>query len=183
MSSTQNRSFWTLPMPTKSGVFIAEFSLKGLARLEFPRSHRERQSGFAEDAPESVRRWGALAKRAVCAALQGVAPDKLPPLDWAGATSFQRQVWRALLDLQPGATISYGSLARRIARPGAARAVGAACGANPVPVFVPCHRVLAADGGLGGFSGGMDWKRKLLAAERAEGGGGESSQALMDITA
>ena len=62
---------------------------------------------------------------------------------------------------------SYGQVAQGIGRPGAVRAVGQACGANPIPVMIPCHRVLAAGGKLGGFSSGLDWKRKLLAREGA----------------
>lgn len=69
-------------------------------------------------------------------------------------TPFQRRVWREIEKLFPVKTITYGELARRIGS--AARAVGGACGSNPVPLFVPCHRVLAASGGLGGFMGGKD---------------------------
>jgi len=64
-----------------------------------------------------------------------------------------------------GHTRSYGELAADIGKPKAVRAVGGACGANPIPLLVPCHRVLAAGGKIGGFSGGLDWKRKLLARE------------------
>lgn len=66
---------------------------------------------------------------------------------------------------QPGEMCSYGELAGALGQPGAARAVGGACGANPIPVLVPCHRVLAAHRKLGGFSGGLHWKRRLLARE------------------
>ena len=65
-----------------------------------------------------------------------------------------------------GKTKSYGEVARAIGKPKAVRAVGGACGANPIPVLIPCHRVLAANRKLGGFSGGLNWKRKLLAQER-----------------
>ncbi|KQO57033.1 MULTISPECIES: methylated-DNA--[protein]-cysteine S-methyltransferase [unclassified Methylobacterium] len=81
-------------------------------------------------------------------------------------TPFQRQVWTALMDIPPGETISYGELARRIGRPSASRAVGAANGANPLPIVVPCHRVIGAAGSLTGFAGGLDTKRWLLALER-----------------
>ena len=80
-------------------------------------------------------------------------------------TDFQGRVWHALQKIPRGATSSYGAIARQIGRPKAVRAVGGACGANPLPVVIPCHRVLAANGRLGGFSGGLDWKRRLLAAE------------------
>ena len=88
------------------------------------------------------------------------------PLAPAGGGPFERQVWQALTEIPYGATETYGSLARRIG--GVARAVGQACGANPLPILVPCHRVLAA-GGSGGFSapGGVDTKYRLLALEGA----------------
>ena len=80
-------------------------------------------------------------------------------------TEFQRRVWRALTEIPYGQTLSYGELARRIARPSASRAVGLANGANPLPIIVPCHRVIGADGSLTGFGGGLPIKRKLLALE------------------
>lgn len=86
------------------------------------------------------------------------------PLDLRG-TDFQVAVWRTLAKLSPGETISYGELARRAGYPRASRACGSANGANPLPLFVPCHRVIAGDGGLGGFGGRLDLKRELLAIE------------------
>lgn len=83
-------------------------------------------------------------------------------------TPFQLAVWRALLSIPYGETVSYGELAQRLGTPGAARAVGVANGANPLPVIVPCHRVIGADGSLTGFGGGLPIKRALLALERAD---------------
>jgi methylated-DNA-[protein]-cysteine S-methyltransferase len=88
------------------------------------------------------------------------------PLDMRG-TSFQRAVWQALQQIPYGATTSYGLLARQLGRPEAARAVGLANGANPLPIVVPCHRVIGADGGLTGFGGGLPIKRALLQLEGA----------------
>jgi methylated-DNA-[protein]-cysteine S-methyltransferase len=85
-------------------------------------------------------------------------------------TDFQRSVWTALRKIPYGETLSYGELARRIGNPNASRAVGLANGANPLPIVVPCHRVIGADGSLTGFGGGLDIKRKLLALERAHAG-------------
>ncbi len=85
-------------------------------------------------------------------------------------TAFQRTVWQALTGIPYGETVSYGELARRIGSPQASRAVGLANGANPLPIVVPCHRVIGADGSLTGFGGGLEIKRKLLALERANGG-------------
>ena len=80
-------------------------------------------------------------------------------------TAFQLEVWQALLGVPAGSTESYGGLARRVRKPGASRAVGGAMNANPVAWLVPCHRVVAGDGGLCGYGGGLGRKRRLLAAE------------------
>jgi len=90
------------------------------------------------------------------------------PLDPSG-TPFQLEVWAAAREIPFGHTRTYGEIARAIGKPGGARAVGGALGANPVPLLVPCHRVLAAGGRLGGFSSGLDVKRALLGLERVPG--------------
>jgi len=87
------------------------------------------------------------------------------PLDLTGGTAFQQAVWRTLQKIPRGETRTYAWVARQIGKPNAARAVGGACGANPLPIFVPCHRVVASSGGLGGFSLGLPLKRRLLALE------------------
>jgi len=92
------------------------------------------------------------------------------PVSWVGGfipegSTFQRKVWQAAARIPFGSTVSYGELAKRIDRPGAARAVAAAMAANPLPILIPCHRVIAADGGLGGYGGGLELKRWLLRHE------------------
>lgn len=87
------------------------------------------------------------------------------PLALAG-TPFQLRVWNALLEIPYGETISYGELAARIGQPTASRAVGLANGANPIPVIVPCHRVIGSNGSLTGYGGGLPIKQRLLALER-----------------
>ncbi len=82
-------------------------------------------------------------------------------------TPFQREVWSALSEIPYGNTVSYSELARRIGRPSATRAVGAANGRNPLPIVVPCHRVIGANGSLTGFGGGIAIKRRLLELEAA----------------
>ena len=86
------------------------------------------------------------------------------PLD-LGGTPFQQKVWRELGSIPFGTTISYGEQARRIGRPQAARAVGAANGQNPIPIVIPCHRVIGSNGKLTGFGGGLPTKERLLALE------------------
>ena len=90
-------------------------------------------------------------------------------LDLSGYSDFNRQVWSVARAIPPGETLTYGEVARRIGQPGAARAVGRALGENPCPIIVPCHRVMAASGGTGGFSGGagVATKLQMLTIERA----------------
>jgi len=87
------------------------------------------------------------------------------PLAVPKATDFMRSVWRACSEIPYGKTRSYQWIAKRIGRPKASRAVGAALGANPLPLAVPCHRVMRSDGSLGGFGGGLPLKQRLLALE------------------
>ncbi len=87
------------------------------------------------------------------------------PLDLSGGTPFQQAVWQALLTLAHGTTSGYGTLASRMGKPKAARAVGAAVGRNPISVVVPCHRVLGSAGALTGYAGGLQRKQALLALE------------------
>ena len=87
-------------------------------------------------------------------------------------TEFERRVWDALRQIPYGETEAYGELAERIGHPGRARAVGAANGANPIAVVIPCHRVIGADGKLTGYAGGLERKRLLLELESPPGGGG-----------
>jgi AraC family transcriptional regulator of adaptative response/methylated-DNA-[protein]-cysteine methyltransferase len=98
--------------------------------------------------------------------IDGVAPGTELPVDVCG-TAFQLQVWRELTRIPRGETRSYREVAEAVGKPLAARAVGNACGNNPVAIVVPCHRVVASDGGLGGFGLGLDAKRLLLDNEHA----------------
>ena len=102
--------------------------------------------------------------RALDAFFDGREPPADLALDLKG-TPFQRAVWSALRGVSHGTVVTYGELARLAGRPRASRAVGTACGANPVPLLVPCHRVVAAGPSLGGFGGGPALKRALLERE------------------
>ena len=89
------------------------------------------------------------------------------PLDLGGGTAFQQLVWQALLAIEAGETASYGGIARKIGNPAALRAVGSAIGRNPLSIIVPCHRVIASNGALTGYAGGLARKSALLQLERA----------------
>ncbi len=155
------------PVRTSLGAFLVAATKKGVVRVALPGERRERfladlkrQSPGARIVPG--RGAVAGAGRALAASLQG---KKTPiALDVTG-TAFQRSVWRALQRIPFGRTATYGEVARRVGRSRAARAVGMACNRNPVPILVPCHRVVGSHGSLGGYGGGIALKRRLLAGE------------------
>jgi O-6-methylguanine DNA methyltransferase len=150
-----------LPIDTAERQFVAVYSPRGLAELHFPAA----DFSCAASTVSGICEWHELTVASVRAVLEGRNPERVPPLDIANHTAFRQAVWAELRKLRCGETVSYGELAERLGIPGGARAVGNACGANPIPLLIPCHRVLAAGGALGGFSGGLDWKRKLLLRE------------------
>ncbi len=137
-----------LPRPTAEDVRQAVWA-------QFPDAH----PAPAEDAPdrivEQLQRYAA-----------GERVTFRVALDWSGHTPFRQSVWQATLGIPYGETRSYQWVAQAIGRPRAARAVGQALAANPMPIVVPCHRVLASDGRLAGFGGGLNMKRCLLGLEQ-----------------
>jgi len=136
-------------LPRSSGMGLAGF----LAR-QFPRCWRRRAYAPHREAVRQLLEY-----------LDGKRRDFELDLDLRG-TPFQRRVWQALLGIPYGETRSYGEVAAAIDQPGASRAVGLANGANPVPLVVPCHRVVAAGGRIGGYGGGVRLKQRLLAMEQ-----------------
>jgi O-6-methylguanine DNA methyltransferase len=154
---------------TSLGNFTAEYSENGLASLNFPNAKADSAShdtGEQKISPR-VRDWHRLTEAALKKMLSGENPAKFPPLDLQG-TEFQKSVWREMLKIPYGKTKSYGEIAQAVGKPRAVRAVGGACGANSIPVLVPCHRVLAANNKIGGFGSGLGWKCKLLEIEGVE---------------
>jgi methylated-DNA-[protein]-cysteine S-methyltransferase len=143
-----------------AGVLLPESSDEA-TRSRLLRRH---QQAVEAPPPEKVRR----ACDEIVALLRGEARDLVDiALDMRRVPEFDRRVYEIARTIRPGDTATYGEIARRLGNPGAARAVGRALGANPFPIIVPCHRVLAAGGKSGGFSapGGIATKRKLLAIE------------------
>jgi methylated-DNA-[protein]-cysteine S-methyltransferase len=137
----------------------------GVARIDLPNAAAsDPDPGWRERRRPSA---GPLreAKRQLLEYFDGARRDFDLPLAAAG-TAFQRRVWEELRRIPYGETISYGELARRIGKPTASRAVGAANGRNPIAIVVPCHRVIGADGTLIGYGGGLPVKEALLALER-----------------
>lgn len=142
-------------LDTPLGPLHACFQGGALVRLDFrPPSEPSPADPLAE----------ARLRRELDAYFAGALARFTVPLRPEG-TAFQHRVWRALAEIELGATSSYGALARRLGRPSASRAVGAANGRNPIAIVVPCHRVIGADGTLTGYAGGLERKRWLLAHE------------------
>ncbi len=139
---------------------------RGLSRIQFPgsRTRRKPADTWVQDktvfkaASDQLAAWFAGELRVFDLTLD------------AHGTDFQCAVWNALRHIPFGETVSYAELALRIGKPSASRAVGAANGANPLPIVVPCHRVIGADGSLTGFAGGVETKRWLLAHEASVAG-------------
>lgn len=163
---------------TPIGVCGIAWTARGIAALQLPESGveatRRRLLRGCPGAIESVADDNARkAIDGVVALLQGEPLDLRDiALDDSGVPPFHRRVHAIARSIDPGTTLSYGEVAARLGEPGAARAVGQALGRNPFAIIVPCHRVLAADGRIGGFSagGGAATKRKILAIEGARVG-------------
>jgi AraC family transcriptional regulator of adaptative response/methylated-DNA-[protein]-cysteine methyltransferase len=138
-----------------SAVYLGhkDAELTATLRQEYPEAQISRD-------PESVSRW----VRQIIRHLAGRHPQLDLPLDIQG-TAFQRRVWDALRQIPYGQTRSYTDVARQLGQPNARRAVARACATNPVCLVIPCHRVIRGDGGLGGYGGGIENKKALLATE------------------
>lgn len=151
---------WALVAASRRGVCMTALaddrdSLGEALRQRFPQATLEAGDAGLDDWATSVVR---------CITAPGERPDL--PLDIRG-TAFQAQVWRALRQIPLGETATYGEIAAALGRPAAVRAVGRACGANPLALLVPCHRVVRKDGDLGGYRWGIERKLALLGRERA----------------
>ena len=150
-------------------VGVAE-SERGIAAIVLPQSSRAKvvsalQSGAEEPFEESSSVRLLAARKQLLEYLSGTRRSFTLPLDLSEGTGFQRRVWRALESVPYGQLQSYQGLASSVGGKQYARAVGSAVGANPLPVVIPCHRVVTQDASLGGFSCGLPMKRKLLALE------------------
>ena len=151
-------------LDTPVGTLLIAGDAAAVLRIEFPVGGKaaKAEAGWMESPQGPVGE----AARQLREYFAGTRTDFDLPLAPRG-TEFQRSVWRQLQEIPYGATISYGELARRVGNPQASRAVGSANGKNPLPIVIPCHRVIAGNGTLGGFGGGLPTKQTLLALEQA----------------
>lgn len=150
---------------TRLGPVVLAASARGLCGLWFEgQRHQPDASGWGrDDQQHPLLREAAMQVQAY---LAGQATGFDLPLDLSSGTPFQQAVWQALQAIAHGHTQTYAEVARRVGRPAATRAVGAAIGRNPISLVVPCHRVLGSSGGLVGYAGGLSRKLELLRLEQ-----------------
>ena len=148
-------------LDTSLGILTLEASERGLRSVRFPNRPQPIKGRMTSN---SVIK---LAKRELNAYFASELTRFSVPLDWHG-TAFQESVWQALTAIPYGETVSYADIARAIGRPRSARPTGGAVGRNPIPIIVPCHRVIGSDHTLTGFTGGLNIKAALLGLEGRE---------------
>jgi methylated-DNA-[protein]-cysteine S-methyltransferase len=158
MTTKTTQRTYTMPLDTPVGRLVLESDGDVLIGIWLPGETRLPR-GTGDDAPPVLKDTATeLGEYFAGARMEFDIPMELD------GTTFQKEVWQELTRIPYGETISYGELARRVGRPKGPRAVGQANGRNPIPIIVPCHRVLASNG-IGGYGGGLSMKRSLLAVE------------------
>jgi O-6-methylguanine DNA methyltransferase len=155
---------------TRAGRVFVLCSERGLREVRLGGSEKPSRREAKERGVRYVRRprWTSAAVRALERFVRGGEIPADLPLDLEAGTPFQRRVWEATRAVPWGQVVSYTDIAKRAGYPRAVRAVGNALGRNPVPIVVPCHRVVHFAGSIGGFTSGLDWKRYLLSLERGQ---------------
>jgi len=173
--TTAGRQVYYCAVPSPVGRLFVAASDTGLVRVSFPQSER----AFVESlrrtlgvVPVRSRERTADIVHQLRAYFAGERRVFDMQLDLSGVSPFQRAVLLAAANVPAGQVVSYGEIARRIGQPGGSRAVGQALGRNPIPIVIPCHRVIAAGGRIGGYGGGLARKRRLLRLEGALAMGG-----------
>ena len=154
-------------MQSLAGALVIGVSERGLVLLEFDRGDFPRSTPKSEVVWEESSAATSAYVRELEEYFAGERREFTFPIDMRG-TPFQLQCWRALLEIPYGETCTYADIARAVGRPKGFRAVGLANNRNPIAIVVPCHRVIASDGTLCGYGGGLDIKRKLLELEGAQ---------------
>ena len=168
IGSLTSRFFATLDTPL--GRLVLRGDGEALTGIDLPGEEAGGPAGGWSERPEAFRE-AAAQLREYFAGKRRRFELRLRPAGRSGGpgTPFQRGVWEAMAAIPFGETVSYAELARRVGAPAAVRAVGAACGANPLPIVIPCHRVVGSGGRLTGYRGGLEIKRRLLALEAGQG--------------
>ena len=162
---------YAITLDSPIGPLLIETNDKALTHISLPQNGRQPSEAPSigelrkeEGAPEILEE----VVRQLTEYFAGERTEFDLPIELDG-TEFQRDVWTSLAEIPYGKTVSYADLATMVGRPSAFRAVGQANGANPIPIVLPCHRVIASGGGIGGYGGGLPMKRQLLGLEGRDG--------------
>ena len=168
-------------MPLKFTIFETEMgwmgiagTAKGICRIILPvpdetsafSTITEQEESHFESLKSEQNDWFSDVKNMLIGYFKGQRVDFTFPLDLKNYTKFQKDVWEATKSIPYGELRTYGWVASQIGKPKSARAIGNALGANPIPIIIPCHRVVGSDGSLHGFSGGLHWKQRLIDLEK-----------------
>lgn len=159
--------------------FEASATPRGIKRLSIPHIAEKKPSPASFQKGEFLRLEKGVSRlfdslgKYLMTFFRGRNPGEIPPLDLEGISCFSRNVYEVVMDVDWGETVSYQSVASTLGREGAARAVGRALASNPLPILIPCHRVICSDGSLGGYNLGLEWKKFLLGLESKKRAGEE----------
>ena len=173
--TTGGRQVYYCAVPSPIGRLFVAASDTGLVRVSFPQTERAVVESLRRSlgvVPVRSRERTADIVHQLRAYFAGERRVFDMQLDLSGVSPFQRAVLMAAVSVPAGQVVSYGEIARRIGQPGGSRAVGQALGRNPIPIVIPCHRIIAAGGRIGGYGGGLARKRRLLRLEGALAVGG-----------
>jgi methylated-DNA-[protein]-cysteine S-methyltransferase len=166
--ATLSPSEGTSVIDSPVGPLFLRTTSRGIRRLEFLRDAMDRESKRQSISADGDSEFAAEVEKQVTEYFEGARRSFDLPLDLTG-TDFQLSIWRAIADVRFGETLTYSQIAASVGRPTSYRAAGNACGANPVVIIVPCHRIVGTDRGLHGFGGGLDTKTFLLRHEGSLG--------------
>lgn len=164
MATVHEENIFYTRIDSPVGRLLLTGNAEGLQRLNFDRGKKAER--LEDNWKESIEAFKEVIRQ-LRAYFAGELKRFTIPLKMRG-TEFQMSVWRGLLEIPYGETISYGELAKRLGNPNAMRAVGLANGSNPIAIIVPCHRVIGSNGKLTGFGGGLENKEKLLSLEKGQ---------------
>jgi O-6-methylguanine DNA methyltransferase len=156
-----------IAIDTDYGVFVALITKNGISRIYFPNKLKSIGLNNPTNQPKQMDHNLIQQVREVINCILTGKPQKINlPIDISEATNFQKSVWEYIKMIPCGYITTYATIAKAIGQPQASRAVANACAANPVPLLIPCHRVIRSDGTLGGYSSGLKWKHLLLKTEK-----------------
>jgi methylated-DNA-[protein]-cysteine S-methyltransferase len=184
MAARQDRRIWCASLPSPIGEVCVAATTSGVCRVSYGRTQEQFVDGVERDLGPCVPGNTGPLQQAIAELAEYFAGKRRRftcPVDLSCRTPFQQRVLQTVSRIPWGSVLSYAEVAEQVGAPRAARAIGGVMSRNPVPILVPCHRVIRAGGQLGGFGGGLGYKIKLLALEGIGVAGNPSQEALVRV--